>query len=313
MTRTAFLLACFAVLSVPAAAQTFEPPRTRDGRPDFQGTWTNPWITPMERMPEAQTVVIDAAEARRVQEGALARMSTTAPLNADGYANEGHTGNLIAIVNGEYRAALVVDPPDGKLPFQPGARPGPLRPPPPPETYEVMPPSVRCIGGGGPLLLLPSEFLRTIVQTTQSLVVYSEAPHEARIFRIGGAHLPAALKSRAGDSIAQWEGDTLVVETTQVRSDNPLRFVPGSSPWVMRDSAKLIERFTLVGPDEILYQFTVDDPVIYARPWIAEFSLVRTSKRQFESACHEGNYALVNILQGARAQDKRVARDSADH
>ncbi|HEX5005875.1 MAG TPA: hypothetical protein VFV70_02110, partial [Hyphomonadaceae bacterium] len=116
----------------------------------------------------------------------------------------------------------------------------------------------------------------------------------------------AALLSRSGDTIAKWEGDTLVAETTHVRSESPVRVVPGSTPMVLRDNARLVERFTLVGPDEILYQFTVQDPDVYAHSWSAEFSMVRTTKRQFENACHEGNYALSNILQGARQKEREV-------
>src|SRR5262249_53161142 len=115
-------------------------------------------------------------------------------------------------------------------------------------------------------------------------------------------------QSRDGDSIARWEGDTLVVETTNVHSDSPVRVVPGSTPMILRDSAKLVERFSLVARDEILYQFSVEDPEFYSRQWTAEFSMVRTPKRQFENAGQEGNYALTNTLQGARQNKKRATQ-----
>jgi hypothetical protein len=256
-------------------------------------------------MPEATGVAVDEAEAIRLQQLILARMVAAAPLNADGYAVDGRTDNLMAVVDGKFRTSQVVDPPDGRLPYRPDARPAPFRPPPPPDGHEVVPAPARCLASGGPLILLPSEFIRTIVQTPENFVVVSEAPPDARIFRIGGRHNPDAVRSRMGDSIAWWEGDTLVVETTQVRSEGSLRIVPGSTPLVMREQAPLIERFTLVAPDEILYQYTVDDPDVYTRPWMAEFPLVRTTGRQFEVSCHEGNYALPNILRGAREQEKQ--------
>jgi hypothetical protein len=287
-----------------AVAQTYEPRRTPDGHPDFQGTWSNPWMTPIERLPEASSVVLDATEASRVQAIALARLDAAAPLNPDGYRNE---GNLLAIVQGQHRAALVVDPPDGKLPYRPEARPAPFTLPPPPESYEVIGPNVRCTVGGGPMFYAPGNWLRTIVQTPDSLVIHSEAFSDLRVFRIGGAPRPAAVESRAGDSIARWEGDTLVVETTHVRAESPIRLSVGFTPLIFRNGARLIERFTLVGPDEMLYQFTVEDPAVYARPWMAEYAMIRTGERQFEHACHEGNYALTNILQGARVQERRTA------
>ena len=115
----------------------------------------------------------------------------------------------------------------------------------------------------------------------------------------------------AADSIARWEGDTLVVETTHVRTESPIRLSVGFTPLIFRNNAKLVERFTLVAADEILYQFTVEDPEVYARPWLAEYSMMRTSKRQFEMACHEGNYSLTHILQGAREQENRSVVSSS--
>jgi hypothetical protein len=298
--------ACLAASDEAAIAQTAEtPPRTAEGRPDFQGVWSNPWITPIERLPEAKTVVLDKAEAIRVQNAAMNRLDAAAPLNPDGYKNE---GNLLAVVQGEYRAAMVVDPPDGKLPYRPEVAPKPFRPPMGGfDSYEAVGPNVRCIVGGGPMFYAPGDYPRTIVQTPDNLIIHSEGFSDLRIFGIGAASRPAALTSRAGDSTARWEGDTLVVETTHVRSDSPIRLSVGFTPLLFRDNAKLIERFTLVSKDELLYQFTVEDPEIYARPWLAEYSMMRTGKRQFEMACHEGNYSLTHILQGSRQEERRAA------
>ena len=150
-----------------------------------------------------------------------------------------------------------------------------------------------------------------MVETPDNLVIHSEGSSDLRIFGIGAPRRPEAVRSRGGDSIARWEGDTLVVETTHIRSESPIRISVGFTPLLLRDNATLIERFTLVSKDELLYQFTVDDPEIYARPWLAEYSMMRTTGRQFEMACHEGNYSLTNILQGSREQDRRKAAPSS--
>jgi hypothetical protein len=300
-------LAATVLLGVQAAmAQTaFQPPRTPDGRPDLQGVWESHWLTPIERLPEASTVVLDAAEAKRVQEAVIERLETGS-MNADGFRNE---GNTLAMVRGEYRAAMVVDPPDGKLPYHPEARPRPfVLPTEFVDSYEAIGPNVRCAAGvgGAPLYYAPGVNMRTIVQTPSNLVIHSEAINDTRVFGIGAAPRPDVLRSPYGDSVAHWEGDTLVVETTHFPARN-LRLAPGFTPLVFRGDAKMIERFKLIAQDELLYQFTVEDPSTFERSWLAEYSMRRSGQRQFEYACHEGNYAVVNILQGSRAQERRTA------
>jgi hypothetical protein len=296
----------FFSLGQPALSQTFQPPRTPDGRPDLQGVWESPWLTPIERLPEASTTALDPAEASRVQEAALERLEFRS-MNADGYRNE---GNTLAIVRGEYRAAMVVDPPDGRLPYRPEARPRPFVLPTSADSYEAIGPNVRCVGGvgGAPLYYAPGASLRTIVQTPSHLMIHSEGINDTRVFGIGAAPRPEAMRSAYGDSVARWEGDTLVVETTHFSLPRNVRMAPGFTPLVFRDGAKMIERFKLIAEDELLYQFTVEDPSTFERPWLAEYSMMRSKQRQFEYACHEGNYAVTNILQGSRVQEKRAAK-----
>jgi hypothetical protein len=301
------------ILSFAAAgAQTpFNPPRTPGGHPDLQGTWSSHWLTPIERLADAETVVLTAAEAARVQAATLAR-ADIGNLNADGYRNE---GNTMLVVQGEYRAAMIVEPPDGKLPYRPGKRPapppgladgptGPIRA----DGPEQRPIPERCIAGAGrgPLYYVPGHSMRTIVQTPDSFVVHSEGINDLRVFRIDTKHRPGVMRSLWGDSIASWEGETLIVETTNFLPSDPIRVTAGYTPLVIRENAKLIERFTLVSADELLYEFTVEDPSTYSRPWKAEYSMLRTNMRQFENACHEGNYSLPNILRGARVQELRA-------
>jgi hypothetical protein len=309
----ALLILSFAV----ADAQTpFNPPRTPDGHPDLQGTWSSHWLTPIERLPDAETVTLTAAEAARVQAATLAR-ADIGNLNADGYRNE---GNTMLVVQGEYRAAMIVEPPDGMLPYLPGRRPAT----PPGLTAgpnssiradgpEQRPIQERCIAGAGrgPLYYVPGHTMRTIVQTPDSFVVHSEGLNDLRVFRINAQHRPGVMRSLWGDSIASWEGDTLVVETTHFLPSDPIRITVGYTPLAIRENAKLIERFTLVSTDELLYEFTVEDPSTYFRPWKAEYSMLRTTMHQFENACHEGNYSLPNILRGARVQEQRTATAAA--
>jgi hypothetical protein len=301
-----FTVALAALGAHAANSQTiFQPPRMPDGRPDFQGVWESHLLTPIERLPEASTVVLDAAEAKRVQEAAIERLETGS-MNADGFRNE---GNTLAVVRGEYRAAMVVDPPDGKLPYRPEAKPRPfVLPTGIVDSYEAIGPNVRCIGGvgGAPLYYAPGANMRTIVQTPSNLMIHSEAINDTRVFGIGAAPRPDALRSAYGDSIAHWDGDTLVVETTHFPARN-FRLAPGFTPLIFRGDARMVERFTLIAQDELLYQFTVEDPSTFERPWLAEYSMRRSGQRQFEYACHEGNQAVANILQGSRVQERRAA------
>ena len=148
---------------------------------------------------------------------------------------------------------------------------------------------------------------RRVVQTEDALVVWSEAGGETRIIRIGGAHASQALTSFAGDSIGRWEGDTLVVETTHMRAEDPYRLLAEGRPIAVGASSRVIERFTRLSGDELLYQFTVEDPALYASPWMAEYVMRTGTDRAYEFACHEGNYALANILRGAREAEQRKA------
>jgi hypothetical protein len=130
-------------------------------------------------------------------------------------------------------------------------------------------------------------------------MIVVEMVHDARIIRIGGQPAPKAIKKWMGDSIGRWEGDTLVVETTNF---NPLQSFRGSG-----SDMKVTERFTRVAPNQILYKFTVDDPATFAQSFSGELPMNATHDLQFEYACHEGNYALPGILAGARAEEKAAA------
>ena len=292
--------ALFALLVIGAAsAQTI--PRTPDGRPDFQGVWFAGWLTPLERVPGSSGVVVDPAEAQFLAREIPRRAHAAAPLNI------GPEWTSLAVVRGQHRAAMVVDPADGMLPYRPGSTP--QRPAPAGvDGPEQRPLTERCIAGPsrGPMLIAPANMQRRIVQTPGNLVIHSEAMNDLRIFRIGGDRPPEALQSWYGQTIARWEGDTLVAETTHFRPNDTIRIANGFTPLVVRQTSTLVERFTLIAPDELLYQFTVVDPDVYSRSWMAEYSMTRATQRMFEFACHEGNYSMANMLRGGRLAEERA-------
>ena len=140
------------------------------------------------------------------------------------------------------------------------------------------------------------------MQTPTTVLILNEMVHDARVVRMNAEHLPPTIRKWIGDSVGHWDGRTLAVETTHF---HPLH---ASSVIPLTGTAKVTERFTRVSPSEILYEFMVEDPALYARPWRGEMTFNATPERVFEYACHEGNYALPGILAGAREQERRQAK-----
>jgi len=318
----------------PAAGTPAALPRTADGHPDLQGTWSNATITPIDR-PQGAPPVYTEAQARRLERGYADRVdrlaqpsdpnrtappqggdgSTGAAGNVGGYNNFWvDPGDRVAVVNGEYRTSLIVTPPNGRVPelTEAGRRKAAARA----EEIrtrggeydhpEFRPLAERCLmsfGSNAGPPMLPNYFYNNnyqIVQTKDHVMILAEMVHDVRIVRMNATtHPPAHLRSWMGDSIGRWEGDTLVVETTNF---HPLQVFRGSS-----DTLKVTERFTRVDADTILYRFTIDDPETWVAPWGGEVPFRRTDEQVFEYACHEGNYALANILSGARAQEREAA------
>src|SRR5688572_9498661 len=142
-----------------------------------------------------------------------------------------------------------------------------------------------------------------MVQTRDTVVILVEMNHDARIIRLNGKHLPRQVRPWLGDSVGRWEGDTLVVETTNFNPGESLRLNYNQSFYIST-AGKVIERFKRVSSTEILYEFTVEDPDIYSQPWRAEMVMTASTGQLFEYACHEGNYALPGILAGARKEEE---------
>lgn len=300
------ILASLLALAQGAAMAQLPTPRTPDGGPDFQGVWSSKGLTPLERIPGASGLVVgDEEQAKLV--GAI-RDRARSP--AMGVVID---PNLLAAdvktltrVGSQWRSSWITDPPDGKLPLTAeGMRLRDLQYP--LTDPEARGPWERCLVGTGlaPLWSVPVENIRQIVQTPTDLVIYTEEGADTRIIGIGAAHRPAAITSRLGDSTARWDGDVLVVETVN-QIDNYAPF--GTMPQSVRVQSRIIERFSLLSPDEILYRFTIEDPVLYSAPWSAEYSLNREPVAAYENGCHEGNYSLPSILRAERLKEWRQAR-----
>lgn len=293
------LALALAVSSLALAQQPI--PRTPDGHPDFHGVWDASWLTPVERPDSISSVKLSDTE----RETALKvfRGVATARLNAQ-LGSQGEDGDAtdLARVDGSWRSAQVVDPPNGKIPFLPGLPPyvtsddGP----------EAFPPNARCVGGASrpPMTIAPIDMLRRIVQTPTHILIYAGLG-EVRTAHIGASH--GKLASDLGDSIAQWDGDILAIETTNFDGRITMRGPPGRSPIRAGRNAVLVERFSLSGPDELIYRYTLSDPDFYSRPWSAEYNMVRSTLPFVDSSCHEGNYSMANMLSGAREMERRAA------
>ncbi len=285
-----------------AAGQQAAIPRTPDGKPDMQGIWTNRWLSPMERPAGVQKLVLDQTEAKALVQDILARAAHPDQLDPELAEPDAET---LAIVRGEHRSSLVIDPPDGKLPYTPAGRAaqrayiGGLDGPEQRMTTE------RCIGGVGwaPLQIRTASMLHRIVQTAGHMVIQTEAYDDTRVIPIGAPHMPRQVLPVGGDSIARWEGDALIVET---RHPDPATSTHGIMTVKSPDSV-VEERFEFNGPDEIVYRYTITDPAYYSKPWTVEYSMTRSDERMYEFACHAGNYSLTHMLAGAR-QEERAAK-----
>ena len=306
------------VAPVPVAGQTV--PRTAWGQPDLQGVWDFRTLTPMERPDElADKQVLTAEEAAQFQQGQLADIAARddeVPADIVGNYNQFWFDRGTTVVE-DNRSSLVVDPPDGRIP--------PLTPaaeerkaaitearrgiggdePTPGGWLEDLGPGglrVRCILGfnSGPPMT-PGGYNNNVqlIQTPDQVVILNEMNHNARVVPLDGRpHLGSHLRQWVGDSRGHWDGDTLVVDTTN--------FLRETVVFQGQTSADLhlVERFTRVDADTLLYEVTVDDPTTWTRPWTYSVPMMKNSEPIYEYACYEGNYAMETILAGARAKEQ---------
>lgn len=345
-------LACAALGIVAAPWVTAEIPRTPAGRPDFSGTYDIKTLTPLER-PEkyGDRLVLTEEEAvdlaRTAHEGGTSLNAPSDPnREAPPQGGDGSTGakgnvggyNFFWLdrgtgafrIDGEWRTSIITDPSSGRRPpmtaeatqrakerkklshpntgsawwIEEGIEPGPYDDP------EMRPLEERCLigfgsTGGPPMLPVSYNNVKRIVQTEDHIMILTEMVHDVRIIRINAEHAPADVRHWFGDSVGRWEGDTLVVDTTNF-NDTP----------ALADASRhlhVVERFTRLDGNSLRYQFTVEDPTVWTRPWSGEYIWPASNERPYEYACHEANYSFRGILRGARILERetieRLRRD----
>ena len=299
-------------------------PRTPWGDPDLMGTYTNKTITPVQRPAElAEEEFLDAAEVERLERERVERNATL--LNAPPQTTV--AGGNVGAYNNFWldwgtrptgRTSLIVDPPDGRIP--------PVTPE--YERYAArrseerlsrgeadswtdLQLNDRCIvwSAGPPMMPGPYNNTYMIFQTRDFIAIEVEMIHDTRIIPLDGRpHLPSNIRQYLGDMRGRWEGDTLVVETTNIQRTEGEPGVQGADEFEVRasngrsdDTIRVIERFTRVADDTISYEFTIEDPSRWTRSFSGEFPFVKTDGNLYEYACHEGNYSMPNILAGERA------------
>ncbi len=298
-----------------AAASDYRAPRTSFGNPSFEGVWTQNFVILMEASPQAPMLVLSEAAARQMASAAANGIGNALDRSLDPEVPElMKATDGLPIVRGERRTRSVVLPADGKLPYTADARKESSRGPVSniADNPEQRPNWERCltslglppVHGMGTTSVNPRQF----IQIPGTVVIHTEYGDEARIIPLTATHKPKELHTLLGDAIARWEGETLVVETIDMPANDRVRFF---SNLIVTENAKVTERFTRVAENELLYQYTIDDPSIYTAPWMAEYSLYRTDQRMFEHACHEGNHSLPNILLAQRMKDARAAAQVA--
>lgn len=288
----------------PAAPEAPKPgviPRAADGHPDLSGVWSSASRTPLERPAAfAGKATLTDEEAKAWEGGENARWAEgyNGPRPIESIQGGAYNvlfydnGKELARIGGTKRTSLVVDPPDGHVPaILPEARDRVQRPREVAGDYRNLSNDTRCLVGNTPAVpLVPAAYNNNyeIVQSADSILIELEMVHEARVVHLNSKHQPAGLRFWGGDSIGHWEGDTLVVETTNLTDKTHYR---GSSA-----AMKVTERFTRVSDRSIEYRATMDDPTTWAKPWTIEEQLVLQADPLLEYACHEGNYAMKGIL-----------------
>jgi hypothetical protein len=302
-----------------APAKVYTAPRTPDGQPDLQGFWSNSTFTPLERPKDVTKEFYTREEALELVKRASAQEAeqtdpgTVADVHYD-FTQFGLDRSQSAMAL-NLRTSLIVDPPDGRLPplsiegqrrateraAARKSRGGQH------DAVQNEPLGARCIlmdRNGPPMLGGAYNNTYQIMQAPGYVMILVEMLHDARIIPLDGRpQLPANVRQWTGSSRGRWDGQTLVIETTNLT--DKFAFL-GSS-----ENMLLTERFTRIAEDTLRYRFTVDDPATWTRPWSAEVLWKTDPGPIFEHACHEGNYGLYNTLAGARAEEKRASEEAA--
>ncbi len=326
------------VLLLAASGVAADIPRLPDGKPDLNGTYDVATLTPLQRpvdfgdnlylTPEDAAKLAAADRAREDADSLQSDPDREAPPEG-GDGSPGAAGNVggynafwidngdqAFTVDGKFRTSIITSPANGRYPaLTPAGRARALQRrslfpantgratwldeegPGPYDNMEMRPLAERCLLGFGPVAgppMVPALYnnLKRIVQTDEYVMILAEMVHDARVVRMNATHRPDSLRTWLGDSIGWWEGDTLVVETVNFKARPALSLAD--------EHLKVTERFTLTEENGLVYAFTVDNPTVWTEPWSGDYPWPRTDSKVFEYACHEGNYALGNIMRGAR-------------
>ncbi len=328
----AAVLACLGAFSaVPEAGQATRPtaapgwavPRTVGGQPDLQGVWANNNMTPLERPKQfagratmtEQELADLKVKVQRLLDGGDAfffdELVTTALDGKDKFSSaDTQTGNYgqawLSERTFDNRTSLIIDPPDGRIPPPaPGAaeraraRAAARLGRGPADRAQDLSLGTRCVSFGTPNLMAGYQSYFELTQAPGHVVLRTEMIHDARVIPLDGRpHVSRRITEHHGDARGHWEGDTLVVDTTN--------FSPNANFRGSTDGLHLVEKFRRVSADTLEYYVTVDDATVWSRPWTVMIPLKRTNELMYEYACHEGNYGLPAILSGARAQERGV-------
>ncbi len=333
MSRLPIVIIALSLAAGAADAGPYRAPRTAFGAPDLQGLWTNTSLTFLQRPTVFKALVATDKEAAfmetmfRKMVGDLISPDPIDPkLPAPPVVKEAPQTDYLemdihlARLNGQLRSSWIVDPADGRLPFSQAGKAirdqaikddldGP----------EGRPTEERCLTAigspeGPPMMNTGFNGHYQIVQTPGYVVIHIEMNHDLRIIRMGQhthlpAPLPASIRPWMGDSVGWWDGETLVVETTNMNPKSYVGSLGGGFPYSA--PGRLTERFTRTAKDQMLYQFSVDDPGVFTKIWRAEMPMRAAKGPIYEYACHEGNYSLPNILEGARAMARAAPAQSS--
>ena len=333
----AILLSLFLAAVAGLASASEKDPRMPSGKPDFSGTYDAATLTPLTRPREyGDNLYLTPEEAEKIAEEERMTQSLRSqasdpdreapPVGGDG--SPGAAGNVGGYntfwvdrgdgaldVDGKFRTSILVDPKNGQMPPMTQAAsqarrerfasfrrendgtawwlendgPGPY------DDIEQRPAAERCLlGFSGATPSFPSLYnnFKRIVQTEDHVMILIEMNHDARVVRMNSEHMPPEIRTWLGDSIGWWEGDTLVVDTTNFR--------PGVQGRGGSENLHVVERFSRTDSGDLLYRFTVEDPTVWTAPWTGEYVWRTSDDRVYEYACHEGNYAMGNIMRGAR-------------
>jgi hypothetical protein len=310
------------LLTFPAQAEDWQLQKMPWGDPDLQGIWTTATVTTLERPDELPNLVLTETEALAVERGMedfqeeyenIAEGDLEAGADVGGYNTFWmDPGTRVLRVRDEPRGSIITHPEDGQIPFHFTKKISMYW-----NIYKALTwmdnPEERAEGerctvgfgstGGPPMLPVLYNNNYQFAQSPGHVMILVEMNHNVRTLRIDAEPLPAQIQPWFGDSLARWEGDTLVVETTQFHSQQFLRLAIKHQV-MMGDNTQVTERFTRISENEIVYEFTVSDDELYSEDWRGEMTMRKSEGPIYEYACHEGNYGLPNILAGARQEEQ---------